>query len=352
MKKSRRHLTRTAACLASLTVAVTVPLSATATAASAAPHPLAFCSGASTIPASALARHVNISACHIRGRKVVMNFGRGRPDDGVYVQAPGKGQTLIVSATNGEYELTVNTDKHGNVVAKQSFSTGSSGKTVKPKAASTDAACSENAWNAEGGIWFSPNSTPTLLWFYNESTASRAGLSGSTTLSDIRAGNSNMTGGINNCGFAENTFPVHGAYEGTTSLFANINSGAGCTSNFPDGQNTVSWGPFDSSAYNQSTHVGFVAFTCIEHGSSNGMATITEADIYLGSNVDMVDSFPSNCTFQEDLQTEATHEWGHAFGLAHETSEAAEVMYPNRAWCTLRRHLGGGDWTAMASLYG
>jgi hypothetical protein len=280
-----------------------------------------------------------------------MNFGRGRPASGVYVQAPGKGQTVIITATNGEYELTVNTDKHGNVVAKQSF-TGASGKTVKPKAASADPACSENAWNGEGGSWFSPNSTPTLLWSYNESTASRAGLSGSTTLSDIRTGNSNMSSGVNNCGFAEGTFLVHGAYQGTTSLFANINSAAGCTSNFPDGHNTVSWGPFDSGAYNQSTHTGFVADTCTENGSFNGMETITEADIYLGSNVDMVDSFPSNCTFQEDLQTEVTHEWGHAFGLAHESSGADEVMYPRRPWCTLRRHLGGGDWTGMASLYG
>jgi Matrixin len=352
MKKPRWHLMiRTAAGLASLTMAITVPLSATATAANAAPNPPAFCGGTSAIPASALAGHVNIRACHIRGRKVVMNFGRGRPAEGVYIQAPGKGQTIIVTATNGEYELTVNTDTHGNVVAKQSFAS-TPGSIATPRVASIDAACGEGAWNAEGGIWYSPNASPTLLWYYNESTASRAGLSGSATLSDIRAGNYNMTNGINNCGYAEGTFAIHGSYQGTTSRYANINSAPGCTSNFPDGQNTVSWGPIDSSHYNQSTHVGTLALTCIERGSFNGMATITEADIYLGSNVDMVDSLPSNCTYQEDLQTIVTHEWGHAFGLAHESSGAAEVMYPTRPWCTLRRHLGNGDWTGMASLYG
>ena len=351
MKKLRRPVTRMAACLAALTVAVTVPLTAAATAASAAPHALAFCSGTGAISASALARSVNISTCHIKGRKVAMNFGSGRPRDGVHVQAPGKGQTVIVTATNGEYELTVNTDIHGNVVAKQSFASGPA-STAKPGIASADAACGESAWNAEGGIWYSPNSSPTLLWYYNASTASRAGLSASATTSDIRAGNYNITTGINNCGYAEGTFEVHGSYQGTTSRYANINSAAGCTSNFPDGQNTVSFGTFDSNHYNQSTHVGTLALTCIEHGSFNGMATITEADIYLGSNVYLVDSLPSNCTYQEDLQTIVTHEWGHAFGLAHESSGPDEVMYPTRPWCTLRRHLGNGDWVGIASLYG
>ncbi len=153
-----------------------------------------------------------------------------------------------------------------------------------------------------------------------------------------------MTNGINNCGFTEYDFAIHGSYQGTTSRYANINSAAQCTSNFPDGQNTVSWGPFN----NTST----LALTCIENGSFNGMETITEADIYIGSNVHMVDSLPSNCTDQEDLQTIVTHEWGHAFGLAHETSGPDEVMYPTKPACALRRHLGDGDWVGMASLYG
>ncbi len=354
MKKLRRHPIRMAACSAALTVAVTVPLSATAAAANAAPHELAFCSGTSAISASALARPVNINACHIKGRKVVMNFGRGQPADGVHVQAPGKGQTIVVTTTSGEYELTVNTNTHGNVVAKQSFASGGTATrgTASPATERrTDAACGETAWNGEGGIWYSPNASPTLLWYYNELTASRAGLSGSATLSDIRAGNYNITNGINNCGYAEGVFAIHGSYQGTTSRYANINSAAGCTSNFPDGQNTVSWGPFDSSHYNQSTHMGTLALTCIEHGSFNGMSTLTEADIYLGSNVDMVDSF-SNCRYQEDLQTIVTHEWGHAFGLAHESSGPDEVMYPTRPWCQLRRHLGNGDYVGIDSLYG
>lgn len=143
-------------------------------------------------------------------------------------------------------------------------------------------------------------------------------------------------------------FPVHGGFEGNTSAYANINSSAQCTSKFPDGQNTVSWGPFDSSA------AGTEAVTCVTWNS--GSLAMIEADIYLGSNVGMVDSLPSNCSSAGDsdldLQTIVTHEWGHAYGLAHETSGPDEVMYPYKSYCQLRRHLGEGDYNGMSSLYG
>jgi hypothetical protein len=187
-----------------------------------------------------------------------------------------------------------------------------------------------------------------VLWYYNESTASRAGLTVSATENDIRADNNNMTTGQNNCGFATNVFPVHGSFQGNTSKFANINSSAQCTSNFPDGQNTVSFGPFDSSA------AGTEAVTCVTWNS--GSLAMIEADIYVGSNVGMVDTLPSNCAsagdLDLDLQTIVTHEWGHAYGLAHETSGPDEVMYPFKNYCQLRRHLGEGDYDGMASLYG
>jgi matrixin len=47
----------------------------------------------------------------------------------------------------------------------------------------------------------------------------------------------------------------------------------------------------------------------------------------------------------------STHEWGHAFGLAHETSGADQVMYPYKNPCELRRHLGKGDYAGMNAMY-
>jgi hypothetical protein len=136
-------------------------------------------------------------------------------------------------------------------------------------------------------------------------------------------------------------------FKGNTSKYANLNSKGQCNKpKFPDGQNTVSFAAFSSSA--GST----LAATCYGWKVTvSGSQEMVEADTQIGSNRRIVDSFPSKCHGLYDLQSIMTHEWGHAFGLAHETSGPDEVMYPVESPCHLRRHLGGGDWSGMASLY-
>jgi hypothetical protein len=157
-----------------------------------------------------------------------------------------------------------------------------------------------------------------------------------------------MTTGQNNCGFLTNAFPVHGGFEGNTSLYANIDSNGDRTSKFPDGQNTVSFGPFDAAQPAKGTD----AIT-LTTWNTNSQAMI-ESDMYIGSNRGIVDTLPANCSGKLDLQTIVTHEWGHSYGLAHETSGPDEVMFPNKPYCQpgLRRHLGEGDYDGMAALYG
>src|SRR5262249_28799684 len=211
--------------------------------------------------------------------------------------------------------------------------------------ASPDPACRENAFKYEGPLWAN-SGTPTDAWFYNESTAGRAHLAVSATTSDIKQAATNITHGINNCGFAEGTFGVRSVFKGNTGKFANLTSSAKCSSKFPDGQNTMSFGPFDSS------HPNTLAVTCFAWKTdSNGTEAMVEADTYIGSNRHMVDKFPSRCTNSFDLQSTMTHEFGHAFGMDHETSGTHEVMYPFESPCALRRHLGGGDRSGMAGLY-
>ena len=236
--------------------------------------------------------------------------------------------------TKGSYTLSV-TNSHGGLVIRTSQPGAPSSS---PAIAATDAACGQSNYKFIGARW-----TKTLVWYYNESTASRAGLSGSVSLSDIRAGNTNMTMGINNCGFSEAGFRAYGQYAGTTSKFANIDSDGECTNNFPDGQNTVSWGPLNNQG---------VAFDC--EIWKDGV--FTESDFYLGSNQAIVDNLPADCVNygNRDLQSVATHEWGHSFGLDDltDSNSTALVMYSGQAPCSLRRHLGKGDWDGMDSLYG
>jgi hypothetical protein len=175
--------------------------------------------------------------------------------------------------------------------------------------AATDAACGEGAFVTEGPFWANTGKANDS-WWYNESTASRAGLTVAATEADVRQANTNLTTGINNCGFAQNAFNVKGTFQGNTSKFANINPAAQCTGNFPDGQNTVSWGTFDTN------HPKSLAFTCYHwHTDANGTPVMDEADTYLGSNRSIVDSYPSPCSNLFDLQSVMTHEWGHAYGL-------------------------------------
>jgi hypothetical protein len=290
----------------------------------------AFCAGTADINAGLVTTSIKLKDCAIQGRRVVLARHDGGAGPAVSVPPEGQGVGDAVLTTAGEYELAV-TNTAGVVSVKTSAPGG-----APVMAPAVDAACGQSAYNLEGAHW-----TSTLRWYYNQSTVSRAGLGVSATLSDVRAGNYNLTTGQNNCGYATGAFNVAGSYQGNTSLFANIDSSAACTSRFPDGQNTVSWGPFNSSA------AGTLAVTCYHWNGS----TMTEADTYLGSNVGMVDTFPSSCSGKYDLQSISTHEWGHAFGLAHETSGPDEVMYPYKSACALRRHLGKGDYAGMNAMY-
>jgi len=309
---------------------------------SAAAKPLpAICTTSGPISARSAPAKISLRSCPIQGRLLVLKLSNGKLGPGLHIPGPGQGTGGSELTTHGEYDLSA-VNVRGWVTIRWSVP-------AKPAhaatPAATDPACSENAYNWEGPFWANTG-TPTDAWYYNESTASRAGLTVSATESDIRQANTNLTRGINNCGWSEGAFGVRGAFQGNTSKYANINSASACTSNFPDGQNTVSWGSFDSN------HSGALAYTCYNwHTDANGYPVMTEADTYLGSNRNIVDTFPANCSNRYDLQSVMTHEWGHAYGMAHESSGGDEVMYPYESPCHLRRHLGGGDYSGMAGLY-
>jgi hypothetical protein len=308
--------------------------------------PPAFCHGSAALAATDLPSPISLRSCPIEGRTVVMALPDGRTVGGAPV--PGARGEVInsVLTTGGEYELRVATDAHGVVTVHQSIATGAAvpaRSPATPALAATDAACGEGTYVTDGHWDYTPTSWASIGWSYNESTVSRAGLSGPATLADIRAGNYNMTTGQNNCGFATGAFAARGAYFGTTSLYANVDSGGHCTTRFPDGYDTVSWGPLPSSGVDHG-----LAVTCVHRLDGY----ITEADIYLGSNANLIDDVTTGtCANQYDLQSVATHEWGHAYGLGDETGGTAEVMYPKKSPCLQRRHLGLGDWNGMRSLY-
>lgn len=306
----------------------TIPVSAGASTPS-------FCTSPGPILATAITSPIALSTCPIVGEQIVLPLPAGQVGNGVTVPTPGKGVENIATSTSGETELTAVNSAGVLTVTLSTYARGSAGTTVS----NTDAACSETAYNYEGGLWVT-----TLNWYYNESSVSRSGLGVTATLDEVRQANANMTEGVNDCGYT-GRFRAYGSFAGNTTKYANIDSSGDCTSSFPDGQNTVSWGPF----YGNSD----LAVTCIATAYPQGVHTIVEADIYLGSNVGLVTTLPSPCTTSYDLESITTHEWGHAYGMAHETSGDLETMYPYSYTCaTLARTLANGDWHGMANLYG
>jgi hypothetical protein len=162
---------------------------------------------------------------------------------------------------------------------------------------------------------------------------------------NLRAAVNNMINGINNCGYAENVWTASAAYQGDTSRYANIDESNHCSSNWPDGQSTLSWLTFDDHS--------ILASTCINKVDVFGTKFFNEVDTAISKGTGLVTTFPQPCNNSYyDLQTVMTHEWGHGYGLAHESSGPDEVMYPYVSPCALRRHLGKGDYNGMASLYG
>lgn len=77
----------------------------------------------------------------------------------------------------------------------------------------------------------------------------------------------------------------------------------------------------------------------------------TEADVTFNEQVwTFVEGTPANWTYQADLQSIATHEFGHVLGLGH-TNRAGSTMVPSYDDTTGFRTLGNDDVNGVCSLY-
>jgi hypothetical protein len=307
-----------------------------------------FCSGTDAIPMADLASPLSLSNCPVQGRLIVREVDGFQM--GVHVPKPGSTEGESALTKSGDYDLAV-TNENGHVTARTTFPAVKA-KGLSPKSkltvATADPACNELTVAYMGYVW-----DETLKWYYNESTASRAALDGPTTLQEIRQANANITTGANNCGWPVGNFGSYiggvplGAYQGTTAAYANISPDGKCSPKFStDTQNTVSWGPFNAG-------VDALALTCTRWVESGNNYFAVETDTYIGSNANIYTTEPAACNNEYyDLQTVMTHEWGHAYGLDHESADPDEVMFDEIWPCANRHHLGWGDYEGMADLYG
>ena len=295
--------------------------------------PASVCQGTGVINASQLLGSVtDLTSCPIVGRQIELTLSDGTTGGGVAVPSVGRTVGNETQTTAGDYEL-VATNSNGLLSVTETPPTMTAGS---PTPAAADPACSQSTYNLEGPHW-----KQILSWYYNGATVP-PGDDAATALSDIRAGNTNMSTGVNNCGLPINQFSSQGAYQGATAKYANINANGDCTSSFPDFQNTVSWQTFNSST--------LLGDTC---WLGNADKTMVESDIALAQNPGrLVTNLTASCSNSYDLESTTTHEWGHAYGLAHTANTGNQVMRPYQDPCTARRHLGAGDYAGMKALYG
>lgn len=201
-------------------------------------------------------------------------------------------------------------------------------------------ACSQTLYGVESRVEHGWSESPK--WGYNVSSEPGY-LQPDAALPHIRAAVQHVYLANTNCTWNLGHFNIGASYQGTTTRIANITQAHECGPKFPNGYNTVSWGPIDDNV---------IAETCVKGDAYYHM---TEADILIGSNHSTVANLSNSCVSQVDLESVMTHEWGHAFGLAHVLGDAnnLQTMYPTTYTCsTIARTLAMGDLYGMQHIYG
>ncbi len=301
-------------------------------------HPASpsVCRSHGPIDAASLAAGVSTRGCSLVGRLVVSGDVAVRvPPAGVGVGAsgvsgrPGSEPELQVANIGG----TVTASVEGGLVATTSARSGSA-------AAPVPTACEDARSTLEGGPQGHAWAT-TLHWRYNnKSTPTR--MAASAASRQLKLANLNVVKANNDCGL-KGTPRVSSRFDGYTAVHPDIAVRSGLIScRTFNRKNTVAFGGLPGN---------YLGWTCYWWSGSGAMIA---ADMRIDAARRVVLQYAPSCTNRYDLQSIATHEWGHAFGLGHVgQGQSRLTMSPLLPPCNNGpRTLGLGDWKGMKRLYG
>jgi hypothetical protein len=285
------------------------------------------CLGREPIPASALAHGTSGLGCSLVGR--VVTSGR------VSVVVPPTGMTVVGDGIGRHGDIAGLRVVHsrGDVRAV----VGTAAPSAGAGAGASLSACRDRTFHLEGHRWARSLSYRVALSHAPKRYHHR------TLVRQIKAADVNMRAGRNTCGRPHLRTPV-GHYLGHSASQPNIKAG---------------FGSIKCGAYNTKNVVGFgslppglLGWTCYWYLNRSGH--MGAADILLSTSHALTTHLPTPCTNRWDFEGIVTHEFGHAYGLAHTGPghDHLTMQHAAMACSTYARTLGLGDWLGMKKMYG
>jgi hypothetical protein len=255
---------------------------------------------------------------------------------GVVVPPPGTGVAMVVDNDDGTaIELVVENPVDGAVrlVMAPEPILG----TVQVEQLATTNECNDGAYKLEGPHWAS-----TLSWSFNASTTPSANSQTNVEIA-LQNGANAITSSRNSCGLVD-TVTATNQYLGRTTAKPNMTAtSTTVTCGNTDGKNVVAFGYLPHSTLGQ---------TCLWFDGSN---VTFEADMRLNNQrAWFALGVPAGCTSRDGVEQVSTHEFGHAFGLAHvsQTTHPELTMSPIAKMCSNDKYsLGLGDILGLRALY-
>lgn len=281
------------------------------------------CLGRGPVPVSAL-RALDAAGCSLTGRMVT--------DGRVSVMVPPPGMSVAGDGVGRHGELrglsVTNTGRAVHVV--RGAGSRAAARRVDPPA------CQDRTFHLEGGHhWKSP-----LRYHVNLHGLPKR-LRSSTVISQVKKANANMRTGRNTCHKPRLRTPTS-HYVGRTGVKPNVRVEAAACGKY-NSSNVVGFGNLPG---------GLLGWTCFWYYDRDGR--MAGADIVMDNGKYLVTKLPRPCTARWDFEGAITHEWGHAYGMAHTGSghDNLTMQHELTPCSTYARTLGLGDWLGMNQLYG